>query len=52
MRCSSAMKETDCVLIVGTRLNYVFGHVKPPRVSANAKIIRIDVDATEISNSP
>ena len=49
---SSAMKETDCVLIVGTRLNYVFGHVKPPRVSANAKIIRIDVDATEISNSP
>lgn len=48
---SSAMKETDCVVIVGTRLNYVFGHVKPPRVSANAKIIRIDIDANEISGS-
>ena len=48
---SSAMKETDCVLIVGTRLNYVFGHVKPPRVSGNAKIIRIDIDPVEISNS-
>jgi len=49
---SSAMKETDCILVVGTRLNYVFGHVKPPRVSGNAKIIRIDVDPVEISNSP
>jgi acetolactate synthase-1/2/3 large subunit len=49
---SSAMKETDCVVIVATRLNYVFGHIKPPRISANAKIIRIDVDAGEISNTP
>ena len=49
---SSAMKETDCVLVVGTRLNYVFGHLKPPRVSATAKIIRIDIDPVEISNSP
>ena len=49
---SSAMKETDCVVIVGTRLNYVFGHIKPPRISANAKIIRIDVDSGEISNTP
>ncbi|MBM3341272.1 MAG: thiamine pyrophosphate-binding protein [Betaproteobacteria bacterium] len=49
---SSAMKETDCVMIVGTRLNFVFGHVKPPRISANAKIIRIDVDPGEISNTP
>ncbi len=48
---SSAMKETDCVIVVGTRLNYVFGHLKPPRISANAKIIRIDIDANEISGS-
>ena len=49
---SSAMKETDCVIIVGTRLNYVFGHIKPPRISGSAKIIRIDVDSGEISNTP
>ena len=46
------MKETDCVIIVGTRLNYVFGHIKPPRISGSAKIIRIDVDSGEISNTP
>jgi acetolactate synthase-1/2/3 large subunit len=48
---STAMREADLVLVVGTRLNYVFGHLKPPRVSATAKIIRIDIDPGEISNS-
>ena len=45
---STALKEADVVLVVGTRINYVFGHLKPPRVRADAKIIRIDVDAGEI----
>jgi acetolactate synthase-1/2/3 large subunit len=45
------LRETDLVLVVGTRLNYVFGHLRPPRVSATAKVIRIDIDPAEISNS-
>lgn len=46
---STALKEADLLLIVGTRLNYVFGHIAPPRVSATAKVIRIDIDPTELA---
>jgi acetolactate synthase-1/2/3 large subunit len=45
---STALKEADAVLVVGTRLNYVFNHGLPPRIHADAKIIRIDIDADEI----
>ena len=49
---STAMKEADLYLVVGTRLNYVFGHLQPPRMSGTAKVIRIDIDPGEISASP
>ena len=49
---SAAMKEADLYLVVGTRLNYVFGHLKPPRMSGTAKVVRIDIDPAEISASP
>jgi thiamine pyrophosphate-dependent acetolactate synthase large subunit-like protein len=49
---STAMKEADLYLVVGTRLNYVFGHLKPPRMSGTAKVVRIDIDPAEISASP
>ncbi len=45
---STALKEADLLMVVGTRINYVFGHLKPPRFNAEAKIIRIDVDPAEI----
>lgn len=45
---STALKEADLVMVVGTRLNYVFGHGLPPRISASAKMIRIDIDPVEI----
>ena len=45
---STALKEADLLMVVGTRINYVFGHLRPPRFNADAKIIRIDVDAAEI----
>ena len=48
---STALRGADCLLIVGTRLNFVFGHIKPPRISAQAKVIRIDIDPGEISDS-
>ncbi len=49
---STAMKEADLFLVVGTRLNYVFGHLKPPRMSGTAKVVRIDIDPAEIGSSP
>lgn len=48
---SAALKEADLLFVVGTRLNYVFGHLKPPRISKNAKVIRVDIEPTEISAS-
>jgi len=48
---SAALKEADLLIVVGTRLNYVFGHLAPPRISKSVKVIRIDIDPAEISNS-
>ena len=45
---STAMKEADLVVVVGTRLNHVFGFGRPPRFSAAAKLIQIDIDPAEI----
>lgn len=49
---SSAFKDADLILIVGTRMNYIIGHAAPPRFSASATIARIDIDADEIASSP
>ena len=49
---STAFREADCILILGTRLNYIIGHAAPPRFNADAKIVRIDIDQMEIAQSP
>ena len=49
---SSAFRDADLILVVGTRMNYIIGHAAPPRFAANAKIARIDIDADEIASSP
>src|SRR5690606_25405865 len=48
---STALKEADVVFVIGTRLNYVFGHGKPPRFHPDAKIIRVDIDPHEIDEN-
>lgn len=49
---SSAFRDTDLIVIVGTRMNYIIGHAAPPRFGQQAKIARIDIDADEIASSP
>ena len=48
---SAAFKEADFFLVVGTRLNYVMGHLEPPRFNADAKVSRVEIDAAELGNS-
>jgi thiamine pyrophosphate-dependent acetolactate synthase large subunit-like protein len=48
---STAFREADLILVVGTRLNYVIGHAAPPRFDAAAKRVRIDIDPDEIASS-
>lgn len=49
---SSAFRDADLILVVGTRMNYVINHAAPPRFAASATIARIDIDADEIASSP
>ena len=48
---STAFKDADFVLVVGTRLNYVFSHGKPPRFAQHAVFARIDIDPAEAASN-
>ena len=49
---SSAFRDADLIIVVGTRMNYIIGHAAPPRFNGGAKIARIDIDADEIATAP
>ncbi|MCZ6533097.1 MAG: thiamine pyrophosphate-binding protein [SAR324 cluster bacterium] len=49
---STAFRDADLILIVGTRMNYIISYAAPPRFGADATIARIDIDADEIASSP
>jgi thiamine pyrophosphate-dependent acetolactate synthase large subunit-like protein len=48
---STAFKEADLIIVLGTRMNYIISHAAPPRFNAAAKIARIDIDAGEIATA-
>lgn len=49
---TTALREADVVLVVGTRLNYVFAFGEPPRFDPAARLIRIDIDPDELGAGP
>jgi thiamine pyrophosphate-dependent acetolactate synthase large subunit-like protein len=49
---SSAFREADLILIVGTRMNYIINHAAPPRFGAGATLARIEIDAEELASAP
>jgi thiamine pyrophosphate-dependent acetolactate synthase large subunit-like protein len=48
---STAFREADLVFVCGTRLNYIIQHGRPPRFSADAKFIQVDIEPTEIGRT-
>ena len=48
---SSAFRDADLIIVLGTRMNYIIGHAAPPRFGANAKIARIEIDPEEMGRS-
>jgi thiamine pyrophosphate-dependent acetolactate synthase large subunit-like protein len=48
---SSAFRDADLIVVLGTRMNYIIGHASPPRFGPNATIARIDISAEEISSA-
>jgi len=45
---TTALSEADLVIVVGTRLNYMWSYGRPPRFAPDAKFVRIDIDSTAI----
>jgi len=48
---STAFREADLFIVIGTRINYVISQLAPPRFNADAKLIQVDVDPTEIGHN-
>ena len=48
---ATAFREADLLLLIGTRINYIIGHLAAPRFNSNAKLIQVDIDGTEISHN-
>ncbi|HEY1795986.1 MAG TPA: thiamine pyrophosphate-binding protein [Stellaceae bacterium] len=48
---STAFRDADLIIVLGTRMNYIIGHAAPPRFGANAKIARIEIDPEELGMS-
>jgi acetolactate synthase-1/2/3 large subunit len=48
---ATAFREADLIFVIGTRINYVVGHLAPPRFNAQARLVQVDIDATEIGHN-
>jgi len=49
---TQAFRDADVVIVLGTRANYVLGHLQAPRFHAESKFVRIDVDPAEVAATP
>ena len=48
---SKAFREADVILVMGTRFNYMLAFAQAPRLNGDAKIIQVDIDASEIGHN-
>jgi len=48
---STAFREADLILVLGTRMNYIINYAAPPRFNAEATVARIDIDPVEIATA-
>lgn len=48
---SKALQSADLVVVLGTRLNYIWGHGEPPRFAADARFLRVDIDPAETAGT-
>lgn len=48
---SRAMAESDVVLFIGARLNFILGYGRPPRFNPAARAIQVDITADEIGRN-
>ncbi|BBO82048.1 acetolactate synthase [Desulfosarcina ovata subsp. sediminis] len=46
-----AFREADVILLIGTELDFRLNYGRPPSLSADAKIIHVNIDPTEIGRN-
>lgn len=49
---SRAFSEADLLVVVGTRMNFVFNFGRPPRFAPGIPIIQVDIDPVELARNP
>jgi acetolactate synthase-1/2/3 large subunit len=48
---ATAFREADALLLIGTRINYIIGHLAAPRFNGSARLIQVDIDGGEIGHN-
>jgi acetolactate synthase-1/2/3 large subunit len=48
---SKAFRETDAIVVLATRLNYMIDYGNPPRFAPGAKLVQVDINASEIGRT-
>jgi acetolactate synthase-1/2/3 large subunit len=48
---SKAFRETDAIVVLATRLNYMIDYGNPPRFAPDARLIQVDINAGEIGRT-
>jgi thiamine pyrophosphate-dependent acetolactate synthase large subunit-like protein len=47
----TALRGADLVMVVGSRMNYMIGYGRAPRIARDAKLIQIDIDPAELGRN-
>jgi thiamine pyrophosphate-dependent acetolactate synthase large subunit-like protein len=48
---STAFREADLIMVIGTRLNYVISYAAAPRFNGSAKLVQVDINPGEIGHN-
>src|ERR1700751_2908914 len=48
---SFVLGQADVVMLIGTRLNWLLGHGKPPQWSPTVRFVQVDISPTEIDSN-
>ncbi|HXM56629.1 MAG TPA: thiamine pyrophosphate-binding protein [Candidatus Dormibacteraeota bacterium] len=48
---ATAFRESDLVMVIGTRVNYLIDYGRPPRMAAGARMIQVDIDPHELART-
>jgi 2-hydroxyacyl-CoA lyase 1 len=48
---SHALREADCIVLLGARLNWILHFGQPPRFAEDVRVIQVDIEPEEIGNN-